>query len=764
MQMLPGLLTDPSSIPLWLVFFFAAGMWPVGLLWCCLCCAQPENGCNCYDDDTPDTITLTVNGLPDCIRDSSPYTVAFISFSADFGVGAQAKVTSPTYTPGPLTGVELTSKGSGYAVFGRSAPDVTTAVTGGTGCSLVPSLSQSLDNAGDKIWSVASISVSQAGDDYPDSQEVSFEFEQGTQVDASAGAIAYGGRVAPTLEASVASAGGSGAALSVAITKDADANGRDVWRVDEIVVDDGGSGYEVNDFISISVSGDGQEVDAASGYVESVGSSGEIEVAAVSLLGEFFEPTGQIASVDVYDGGAFYASDPNVAPKVADVVVTVTQTGDQAPYASGAKVSAKVDSDTKSATFGQIASISIDNGGTGYVAYVSEVVSSPSEGVDGIPFVMRRADLFPSWDDPFYNKPELALYANAGFPPPTLSLSVESESGNGACLETGGRPLFQAAELSRISRDSSGSTWQVDAVRIVRGGTGYEVGDAVVFDVARFGTIVTAPQAEVSSVSAGGAITGVTVIEGGEIYRGASSCFYWYEDCKILATARIAKKDPLAVFVPFDGEPASFNFVYASMNGYSLTGEGLASCESFSASLSGVAEEGTPYESALTGTITSGGTYTETGFRKTLFANCDCCWSDPGGPEEVEIEWHVDDGNGGFDYVGNFFLPGQNPGWSLQHSAFNGARLFVRTVPCHDPQQPGCNTCGTRCKTTVNLYAVRQGVPCYLYTSTHADCDESCVDAELCAPQAGEYVLEALDPAGNVVTCDLPVGKVVILS
>jgi hypothetical protein len=130
----------------------------------------------------------------------------------------------------------------------------------------------------------------------------------------------------------------------------------------------------------------------------------------------------------------------------------------------------------------------------------------------------------------------------------------------------------------------------------------------------------------------------------------------------------------------------------------------------------------------------------------------------------VEIEWHVDDGNGGFDYVGNFFLPGQNPGWSLQHSAFNGALLFVRTVPCHDPQQPGCNTCGTQCKTTVNLYAMRQGVPCFMYTSTHADCDESCVDAELCAPQAGEYVLEALDPAGNVVTCDLPAGKVVILS
>jgi hypothetical protein len=125
-----------------------------------------------------------------------------------------------------------------------------------------------------------------------------------------------------------------------------------------------------------------------------------IEQVHVSYGGTYWRTDGA-NGWNVRNGGNYYREDASVAPYVADVTVTVT---DAPPSAgAGASLSVEIDEDTASETFGQVVSLSIDNGGDGYLAH--ETFESCFNRYNGRSIVVRR--LYNYWSIyPFFPNPQ----------------------------------------------------------------------------------------------------------------------------------------------------------------------------------------------------------------------------------------------------------------------------------------------------------------------------------------------------------------------
>lgn len=148
------------------------------------------------------------------------------------------------------------------------------------------------------------------------------------------------GRVAPTVTASVSSAGGSGAVLSVSLEAMQDECGFDYWRISGISVTSPGSGYSTGDTVIIT---------AATGDTVAEAATADLSVTS-----------GTASGVTVTNPGVYFREDASVAPYVA--VPTVTVTGGSG---TGAVIHATVNSDTSSPDFGFV-SLTVLDGGSGY--------------------------------------------------------------------------------------------------------------------------------------------------------------------------------------------------------------------------------------------------------------------------------------------------------------------------------------------------------------------------------------------------------------
>lgn len=149
------------------------------------------------------------------------------------------------------------------------------------------------------------------------------------------------GRVAPTVTASVTSAGGSGAVLSVALEAMQDECGFDYWRLSGISVTSPGSGYSTGDTVTIT---------AATGDAVADAATADLTVTA-----------GAVAGVTVTHPGAYFREAASVAPYVLVPTITVTGGG-----GAGAVIQANVNSDTSSPDFGFLYSFTVLDGGSGY--------------------------------------------------------------------------------------------------------------------------------------------------------------------------------------------------------------------------------------------------------------------------------------------------------------------------------------------------------------------------------------------------------------
>jgi hypothetical protein len=181
------------------------------------------------------------------------------------------------------------------------------------------------------------------------------------------GQLARLGRVAPTITAALHISEGSGAVLGVTLEQSTDGCGRKVWSVVAVNVIDGGSGY-------------GQDYAAYISFDTAAGDSVDFGGFAYPEVDE----TGAIVNVYVENGGQYYREDPSATPDVASPTITI----DDGLFGSGAVITPNIDTNTSSPTFGEITSLTVENGGSGYRALCSrttEVTSCedcPSHGPD----------------------------------------------------------------------------------------------------------------------------------------------------------------------------------------------------------------------------------------------------------------------------------------------------------------------------------------------------------------------------------------------
>jgi hypothetical protein len=302
------------------------------------------------------------------------------SVSVKDGVGY---VDGEALTVSPQDGAIAEAAASLTLETARQPPTLSALVGGGAGAVL--SVSVTSLGGSPETWGVSKIGVTSGGTGYLDKSPVQVKLGNGDRVQAVAVATARTGRSQPTITANVISitGAGSGGSIGVTISQTTDTEGRPVWRVGSLSILSAGSGYRPADTIQL-VCTNGIQAAAATAFVASVNPvNGAITNVTLSAQGEFYVDTGAIALVNVSNGGAYYhevpdsvtvndggryfKEDATKSPYVSGVTVTINQTPPSA--GSGAVVTPSIDSNTSSGTFGKITSLTIQNGGSGYLAW-----------------------------------------------------------------------------------------------------------------------------------------------------------------------------------------------------------------------------------------------------------------------------------------------------------------------------------------------------------------------------------------------------------
>ena len=395
---------DPPSLLAWLILAFAAGMYPIGIMLgstCSPCCASPCSGpcaknedcppgcqcvggqcggslpcVDCKGESLPDTVTVSVSNWPaDRVQGGS---LAFLNFESDFGSGAAGKVTAPGDNPGPVSAVELTSGGEGYAriIVERLEPTVT-ASAGGT-----QQFTVSLEKVGEgeeAVWEVSGLALN--GEGTTTSNNITFTVQGSGVAVSNAAARIVRAAGAPSITLSVTSASGGGAELvAVLYQGQSNCDGSPIWAFNDIAINNAGGGYAVGDQVVFTLN-DGTALHCGFGthvpfVVKTVGSGGaivafELDTDDKDIIDYYFAEyvgpaNGPIEYLALDSPGAYYLPGQTTV-EVATVTVTVNQRG--VAGASGAVITPTINTNQQSPTFGQIVSLAITNGGTGYLAW-----------------------------------------------------------------------------------------------------------------------------------------------------------------------------------------------------------------------------------------------------------------------------------------------------------------------------------------------------------------------------------------------------------
>jgi hypothetical protein len=314
MDLLALIAAEPTLLPLWAVLAFAAGMYPVGMLFSCTPCC----GCSlCTEGTLPDTLTVTLSGLPE--TSPGPDLIS-VSFSSCFGSGASGRGTAPGQSVvggdpaddrGPITAVELTSGGSGYAKFGRVAPTLTASGGSGTGATFTVTLANATDACNIDYWKVAKVTQA-GGSGYVEGDELTITVSEGDTATADAVVRLGEQREPPTLTASVS--GGTGASLTVSIAENA--GSPKTWRVAEITVGSGGSGYTDLAYVTITAATEDTTQAAATAQIQT-----NRVAPTVSVVEYTFAGSGAVVTVTLTETPNWQGSGRSVWRVTAFVVV-----------------------------------------------------------------------------------------------------------------------------------------------------------------------------------------------------------------------------------------------------------------------------------------------------------------------------------------------------------------------------------------------------------------------------------------------------------
>lgn len=520
------------------------------------CTNTPTCGCIGSDAGPITEVLITDGGSCYAVlgREEPVVTATAIS---DSGAGAEFLVTLdegqdqcglPVWS---VTKVEVLEKGIGYegvpsivfsAVDGSrevesalgyvsqmeavGPPSLTVLSAVGSGAKFVANITQS--GFTPDRWSISSVAVTAGGEGYFDGALLSVDDYEGLFVVDPAQLVLRTARAAPTLQAFPMS-GGLGA--SIAITTAQTGSDPDLWSAAAISISDPGSGYVNGDLWTIYAT-DGIAV-ADGTAVATVNEEGGLLSLLIADGGQFYVDTGVAESVDVADGGSYYEGgggieeititlggeyyreNPSLPALTADVTVTPCGGG------AGATITAAVDDDVDSETFGQVIALDITSGGDGYLSW--------------------------TWDGGCLDRlNEESIVLRAQNPHVLVTLEVQSCYGTGACIDVkttvgtcgeAGSPLPLPAFPRAAPRLSLSATpgigacitpkfefksdacgfpyWYIESVSAF-GGTNYNDVSQVQVDILAG---VQEEAANLTLYATNGVATSVTVADGGKFYQ-----------------------------------------------------------------------------------------------------------------------------------------------------------------------------------------------------------------------------------------------------
>lgn len=402
---------------------------------------------------------------------------------------------------------------------------ISLSASGGSGASFSVSVAQSGTSPG--RWEISGVAVTSGGSGYFDGTSLTVNSGPPLVEEVAAVLVLRTAREAPALDAFPFS-GGTGADFSISVVQ----SGSDpaIFSADSISVTSPGSGYVNGDTFQIfSVGG----VTESSGFATATtdGSGGLVSL-SITDGGAFYLDTGEAESVEVQSGGSYYNGDGIVAVAVsyggryylenrdlpalvAEVAVTPCGGG------WGASITATVDDDVDSDTFGQVTKLNIDSGGDGYLSWTWD--AGCLDRLNGESLVLRAIDphrIVTLEVESCYGSgaclevdTTLGICGDedspsplAAFPRSAPLLSLSASPGSGACLT----PAFATKQ------DACGfDYWYIDSVTVA-GGTGYNDSSAVSV------TVLDGVQDEFPSLTLNatdGIPTSVTVTSGGKFYR-----------------------------------------------------------------------------------------------------------------------------------------------------------------------------------------------------------------------------------------------------
>lgn len=327
------------------------------------CCCGPNDPC-CVTGQLPDTVTVTLSG-PQGTKEQGPSLLS-LRFAACFGSGAEGIAIAPggddpEEDGGPISDAPLTNGGSGYAKLGRVAPTLTITGGSGEGATFTPTLESVNDDCGVPTWRISSVTATGGAGGYQNLDSLSATAATGQFEVTAADLLLEVTKSEPVVEASVST--GTGAELAVFLVFNNTTGGYSVHYVEVIQP---GTDYEDQEAVVFSVTGDGIEAQQAQATI-TTNEDGEILFVTVDFFatGEYYIEN---KSVFVRNGGKYYAEDASISPYVASVEVSVLQ-GWPGSGGSGATITATVDSDTASETFGRITSLTVTSGGSNYFGW-----------------------------------------------------------------------------------------------------------------------------------------------------------------------------------------------------------------------------------------------------------------------------------------------------------------------------------------------------------------------------------------------------------
>lgn len=458
MDILAALASDPTALPLWAVLAFAAGMYPVGMMFSCRTCCRCSA---CTVGELPQTVTVTFDNFVDEEEVQGPDLIS-ISATACFGSGLSAKATAPGGYPetnaGPLSKISITNGGSGYAVLGRVEPTITISGGSGTGADFEVTLAE----------------------------EVS--------------------RCAPSM---LELSGGSGTGMVLSITVGSNGDTPETFGIQNVLVMGGGENYEVDDVFAVDIGSGDVEVVEAVVKVTAVDSSGGIVSVTIEEPGGYYKsgagiPTWTIDGVTIAsggDGGTGYVDGDQLAATVAAPgseaaaaalsCRTTLSEPTLTPAVGGGSDAAFTVTLTEATSwtgrpYWYISAITVDDGGSGYTDGAEMTFTLGPNGVESS-----------------------AAYAVVMTSRSTPTL-VELFGGTGTSAVLG---------VSIASNGGSPETWGISSVTITDGGAGYLEGDVFSVNIGAGDVEVYGASVSVTAVDGAGAITGVSIDYGGDYYH-----------------------------------------------------------------------------------------------------------------------------------------------------------------------------------------------------------------------------------------------------